>query len=231
MKNLFLALFLFSGAALSAQDVPLNPKVLYGKLNNGLTYYIQKNNLPKDRAMFYLVVNAGGIDEDDNQNGLAHFCEHMAFNGTKNLPDKALLNYMEKNGVSFGKGVNAFTSTNLTCYNLNDVPTTRESLVDSTLLILHEWACNVSYQTNEINKERGVIHEEWRTRGGASRRMSDVTNKVLFKGTKYATHNVIGTLDVIDNSDPDLLRKFYRDHYRPDRMRPGDEIFRSVVRV
>lgn len=216
MKNLLFASFFLITLGLSAQDIPLNPAVLHGKLANGLTYYIQKNQLPKDRAMFYLVVNAGAIDENDNQNGLAHFCEHMAFNGTKNLPDKALLNYMEKNGVSFGKGVNAFTSSAITCYNLNDVPTTREILIDSTLLILNEWATNVLYKTEEINKERGVIHEEWRTRGGASRRLGDVTNKVLMNGTKYASHNIIGTLDVIDNADPDLLRKFYQDFYRPD---------------
>lgn len=216
MKNLFVAILIFVSTALSAQEVPLNPEVLYGKLDNGLTYYIQKNNLPKERAMFYLVVNAGAIDEDDNQNGLAHFCEHMGFNGTKNLPGKGLLNYMEKNGVSFGKGLNAFTNTNITCYNLNDVPTTKESLIDSSLIILHEWATNVSFNTDEINKERGVIHEEWRTRGGAGRRMSDITNKVLYNGSKYAYRNVIGTLDVIDNANPDLLRKFYKDFYRPD---------------
>ncbi|MDP4114447.1 MAG: pitrilysin family protein, partial [Bacillota bacterium] len=201
---------------LSAQDVPLNPKVVYGKLENGLTYYIQKNSLPKDRAMFYLMVNAGAIDEEDNQNGLAHFCEHMGFNGTKNLPDKKLLNYMEKNGVSFGRGLNAFTTTSFTCYNLNDVPTTRESLIDSSLIILHEWAANVAFTTDEINKERGVIHEEWRTYGGASRRMSDITSKALYNNSKYAFRNVIGTLDVIDHFDPELVRQFYKDFYRPD---------------
>jgi len=216
MRKLLFSLFLFVSFCLTAQDVPLNPKVVYGKLDNGLTYYIQKNNLPKERAMFYLVVNAGAIDEDDNQNGLAHFCEHMAFNGTKNLPDKSLLNYMEKNGVSFGKGVNAFTNTSITCFNLNDIPTTKESLVDSSLMILHEWATNVAFTTDEINKERGVIHEEWRTRGGAGRRLSDITNLILFNGSKYAFRNVIGKLDVIDNCDPDLLRKFYKDFYRPD---------------
>lgn len=216
MKTFFFMLFCFASIALSAQEVPLNPKVVYGKLENGLTYYIQKNTLPKERAMFYLVVNAGAIDEDDNQNGLAHFCEHMAFNGTKNLPDKKLLNYMEKNGVSFGKGLNAFTSTHLTCFNLNDVPTTREALIDSSLLILHEWATNVTFSTDEINKERGVIHEEWRTRGGASRRMSDSTNKVLYNYSKYSYRNVIGSLDVIDHFEPDLVRKFYKDFYRPD---------------
>jgi len=216
LKTLLFAIVFLASVNLLAQEVPLDPKVMYGKLENGLTYYIQKNTLPKERAMFYLVVNAGAIDEDDNQNGLAHFCEHMGFNGTKNLPGKELLNYMEKNGVSFGKGLNAFTNTNITCFNLNDVPTAKESLIDSSLIILHEWATNVSFNTDEINKERGVIHEEWRTRGGAGRRMSDVTNKVLYNGSKYAYRNVIGTLDVIDNADPNLLRKFYKDFYRPD---------------
>ncbi len=216
MKSFAFFPLLFLSVSLSAQEIPLNSKVVHGHLENGLTYYIQKNTLPKERAMFYLVVNAGAIDEEDNQNGLAHFCEHMAFNGTKNLPGKMLLNYMEKNGVSFGRGVNAFTSTNLTCYNLNNVPTTREALIDSSLMILHEWATNVSFSTDEINKERGVIHEEWRTRGGAGRRMGDITNKVLYNNSKYAFRNVIGTLEVIDKSDPDLLRKFYKDFYRPD---------------
>lgn len=216
MKILFFFLFCLCATTLCAQDVPLNPKVVYGKLENGLTYYIQKNSLPKDRAMFYLVINAGAIDEEDNQNGLAHFCEHMSFNGTKNLPGKALLNYMEKNGVSFGRGVNAFTSTNLTCYTLNDVPTTREALIDSSLIILHEWAANVAFETDEINKERGVIHEEWRTRGGANRRMSDITNKVLYNNSKYSFRNVIGSLDVIDHFEPNLVRNFYKDFYRPD---------------
>ncbi len=216
MKLILSFLLCLAAITLSAQDVPLNPKVVYGKLENGLTYYIQKNSLPKDRAMFYLMVNAGAIDEEENQNGLAHFCEHMGFNGTKNLPDKKLLNYMEKNGVSFGRGLNAFTTTSFTCYNLNDVPTTKESLIDSSLIILHEWAANVAFSTDEINKERGVIHEEWRTRGGASRRLSDITNKVLYNNSKYSYRNVIGTLDVIDHFDPELVRQFYKDFYRPD---------------
>ena len=216
MKKLLFAALLFIPFALSAQEVPLNPEVLYGRLNNGLTYYIQKNTLPKERAMFYLVVNAGAIDEDENQNGLAHFCEHMSFNGTNNMPDKAIINYMEKNGVSFGRGINAFTSTNITCYNLNDVPTMREALIDSSLFILKEWSSNVTFSTKEINSERGVIHEEWRTYGGASRRMGDITDKVLYNNSKYAYHNVIGSLDVIDNFEPDLVRKFYKDFYRPD---------------
>jgi zinc protease len=123
---------------------------------------------------------------------------------------------MEKNGVSFGRGLNAFTNTNFTAYTLNDVPTTKEALIDSSLMILHEWASNVSFQTDEIEKERGVIHEEWRTYGGAGRRMSDITNKILYNNSKYSYRNVIGTLDVIDHFNPDLVRKFYKDFYRPD---------------
>ena len=120
MKSLFVLIFVFILTSLSAQVVPLNPDVLYGKLDNGLTYYIQKNSLPKERAMFYLAVNAGAVNENADQNGLAHFCEHMAFNGTKNFPGKGLLNYLESIGVSFGGGLNAFTNSDITCFTLND---------------------------------------------------------------------------------------------------------------
>jgi zinc protease len=216
MKSLFVLVFVFVLATLSAQVVPLNPDVLYGKLDNGLTYYIQKNSLPKERAMFYLAVNAGAVNENADQNGLAHFCEHMAFNGTKNFPGKGLLNYLESIGVSFGGGLNAYTNSDITCYTLNDIPTNRQGYIDSALIILREWAANVSYKTEEINLERGVIHEEWRTGGGASKRMSDKIDKVLLKGSKYADHNVIGEVNIIDKADPELLRSFYKDWYRPD---------------
>ena len=134
----------------------------------------------------------------------------MAFNVTKNFPGKGLLNYLQSIGVSFGGGVNAFTSSTFTAYTLNNVPTTRRGYIDSSLLILREWASNVSYTTDEINKERGVIHEEWRTYGGASSRMGKITNKVLFEGSKYSNHNVIGDIEVIDNSDPELPEAFIR---------------------
>jgi zinc protease len=216
MKSVFVLLFIFVLTTLSAQIVPLNPDVLYGKLDNGLTYYIQKNSLPKERAMFYLAVNAGAVNENSDQNGLAHFCEHMAFNGTKNFPDKGLLNYLQSIGVSFGGGLNAYTNSDITCYTLNDIPTNKQGFIDSALIILREWAGNVSYTTDEINKERGVLHEEWRTGGGAYKRMSDKIDKVLFQGSKYADHNVIGDVSIIDNANPELLRKFYKDWYRPD---------------
>ena len=166
--------------------------------------------------MFYLVVNAGAINENEDQNGLAHFCEHMAFNGTKAFPDKGILNYLQSIGVSFGGGLNAYTSSALTCYTLNNVPTVREGYIDSSLLVLREWASNVTYSDDEINKERGVIHEEWRTGGGASLRMSKITNPVLYGGSKYANHNVIGDVNVIDNFAPDFLRSYYKKWYRPD---------------
>jgi zinc protease len=216
MKTFFSLLLLFAMMSLSAQLVPLNPDVMYGKLDNGLTYYVQKNSLPKDRAMFYLVVNAGAINENEKQNGLAHFCEHMAFNGTKAFPDKGILNYLQSIGVSFGRGLNAGTSSAQTVYTLNDVPTVRQGCIDSSLLVLREWAANVTYSDSEINKERGVIHEEWRTGGGASLRMSKITNPVLYAGSKYANHNVIGEVSVIDNSAPEFLRSYYKKWYRPD---------------
>jgi zinc protease len=216
MKKVLFFLFLFSCATLTAQVVPLNPDVLYGKLDNGLTYYIYKNSLPKERAMFYLVVNAGAINENEDQNGLAHFCEHMAFNGTKAFPDKGILNYLQSIGVSFGGGLNAYTSNALTCYTLNNIPTVREGYIDSTLLILREWASNVTYSDVEINKERGVIHEEWRSGGGAGLRMSKITDLVLYDGSKYANHNVIGDVNVIDNFKPEFLRAYYKKWYRPD---------------
>lgn len=216
MKKLFTFFFLIFCASISAQLVPLNPDVLYGKLDNGLTYYIQKNSLPKERAMFYLVENAGAINENEEQNGLAHFCEHMAFNGTKAFPDKGILNYLQSIGVSFGKGLNAGTSSAQTVYTLNDIPVVREGYIDSALLVLREWASNVTYSDEEINKERGVIHEEWRTGGGAGLRMSKITDPIVYTGSKYANHNVIGEINVIDKTAPDFLRSYYKKWYRPD---------------
>jgi zinc protease len=218
MRSLFVFIFIFVLATLSAQVVPLNPDVLYGKLDNGLTYYIQKNSLPKERAMFWLAVNAGAVNENEDQNGLAHFCEHMAFNGTKNFPEKGILNYLLSIGVSFGGGLNAGTGSDQTTYTLNNVPVNRHGYIDSALIVLREWAGNVSYTTDEINKERGVIHEEWRQGGGANKRMSDKIDKTLMKGSKYADHNVIGEVTIIDKADPVLLRNFYKDWYRPDLL-------------
>lgn len=198
------------------KEVPLDPKVKKGTLDNGLTYYIRKNVKPEQRAEFYLFVNAGAVLETPEQNGLAHFCEHMAFNGTENYPDKGVLDYMETIGVKFGHNVNAFTSTDMTVYNLAQVPVQREGVIDSSLLVLHDWAGKVTFSDEEIDKERGVIHEEWRTRRTADFRMRKAINEEVYAGTKYAKHDVIGELDVIDNCDYETLRNFYRSWYRPD---------------
>lgn len=197
---------------------PLDPNIVYGKLDNGLTYYIRKNQLPPERAYMYLLVNAGAMNETSEQNGLAHFCEHMAFNGTENFPGTSLRKYLESHGMSFGGGFNAYTSQDKTVYMLNKIKTTNQNLMDSCYLIMHDWACGVNYETAEIENERGVIHEEWRVRGGASRRLRDRTNPVYYNDSRYAEHNVIGKLDVVDHCDPDLLRSFYKDWYRPDNQ-------------
>jgi len=198
------------------EKLPLDPTVRYGKLENGLTYYVKHNEEPKDRASFYIVQNVGAILENDEQNGLAHFLEHMSFNGTEHFPKKGLLNYLEGYGVSFGRNINAYTSVDETVYNLSNVPTDNENLIDSTLLILHDWSNYLTLEGEEIDSERGVIHEEWRTRRSGRMREYLETRKILYKGSKYAERDVIGSLDVIDNFDHQVIRDFYHDYYRTD---------------
>ncbi len=210
------SLALNAGVKESGEKIPLDPQVRYGVLENGMTYYIRSNDLPKDRADFYIVFNVGAILENDNQDGLAHLTEHMAFNGTKNFPKKGVLDFLERNGVAFGHNVNAFTSLDVTAYNLNDVPVTDESVVDTSLLILHDWSNYVAFEDEEIDAERKVVHEEWRTRRSADFRMMKELMPIIYKGSKYAERDVIGSLDVIDNCTYETLRSFYRDWYRPD---------------
>lgn len=204
---------------LTAQEmpkVPIDPKVRYGKLENGLTYYIRHNEKPKDRAEFFIAQNVGAILEEDDQNGLAHFLEHMAFNGTTNFPDKLIIEYFESIGVKFGSNINAYTSLDETVYNLSDVPTIRQSVVDSALLVLHDWSGCISLLGEEIDAERGVILEEWRTGAGAERRMWKESNYLKYPGSQYAKRDVIGDTAVINNFDHETIRAFYRKWYRPD---------------
>lgn len=198
------------------QPVPLDPKVKFGTLPNGMKYYIRTNKLPEQRAEFYIVHNVGAILENDNQNGLAHFTEHMAFNGTTNFPKKALLDYLEAIGCKFGENVNAFTGMDVTCYNISSVPVTRDGIIDSCLLILHDWSNYISFDADEIESERGVIREEWRTRGGAQSRLRDKLNPVIYAGSKYATRNVIGDTAIINHFKHDDIYSFYHNWYRPD---------------
>ncbi len=196
--------------------VPLDPAVIYGKLDNGLTYYIRENKKPEDRAEFYLAVNVGATSENADQNGLAHFTEHMAFNGTKNFDKKAILNYLQYIGMKFGPEINAFTSSDETNYMLQKVPTTDPKIIDTALLILYDWANNITFEDEEIDAERGVIHEEWRTGRSAMFRMMREANKTIFKDSKYATHDVIGDINILDTFDYETIRNFYLDWYRPD---------------
>jgi zinc protease len=197
-------------------QVPVDSAIRIGKLANGLTYFIRHNGEPKERASFYIIQNVGSILEEDNQNGLAHFLEHMAFNGTQNFPGKGITNTLEKHGVAFGKNINAYTAYDETIYNLSDVPVTQESLIDTCLLILHDWSDSLLLTDSEIDLERGVILEEWRTRQNAAFRMQKIIQQVMFKGSKYAERDIIGDPNVIKTFSYETLRKFYRDWYRTD---------------
>jgi zinc protease len=194
----------------------LDPDVIYGTLDNGMTYYIRENHEPKERAEMYLVNNVGALSEDEDQNGLAHFTEHMAFNGTTHFDKKAILNYLQKIGMKFGPEINAFTSTDETTYMLQKVPTTDPKIIDTALLILYDWAHNIAFEDDEIDAERGVIHEEWRTGRSAMFRMMREANKTIYKDSKYAVHDVIGDINTIDSFQHDVVRRFYHDWYRPD---------------
>lgn len=198
------------------QPIPLDTAIRYGILENGLTYYIRHNDVVPDRADFYIAQNVGAILEEDNQNGLAHFLEHMAFNGTKNFPEKGIIDYLETIGVQFGNNVNAYTSLDETVYNLKSVPTIRESIVDTALLILHDWSGFISLKSEEIDKERGVIKEEWRSRQNAQRRLWKASLPILYHNSQYAKRDVIGDTAIIANFAPDTLRAYYHKWYRPD---------------
>lgn len=206
---------LFSSAQQLA-PLPMDPQVRYGKLDNGLTYYIRYNQQPRERAEFYIAQNVGAILENDNQNGLAHFLEHMAFNGTKHYPGKKLIQYFESIGVKFGTNINAYTSLDETVYNLSDVPTTRQSVIDSALLVLHDWSGFITLDGKEIDAERGVIREEWRTGAGAERRMWKASNYLKYPGSQYSKRDVIGDTAVINNFSHKAIRDYYEKWYRPD---------------
>jgi zinc protease len=213
------ALFLISVVqAQAGLDTPLqlDPEVRYGVLDNGMTYYIRHNEEPRNRASFYIIQNVGAILEDDHQNGLAHFLEHMAFNGTKHFPGKGILNTLERHGVAFGRNINAYTSTNETVYNLSEVPVDRPGLLDTCLLVLNDWSNYLLLTEEEIDLERGVITEEWRTRRTPRFRMYRASMPYIYNGSKYSYRDVIGDIDVIKNFRYDALRDFYNNWYRTD---------------
>ena len=225
LRQLFVAaLMLMSTAVVVAQNamqlpsIPVDPDVRMGKLDNGLTYYIRHNAWPEQRAEFYIAQRVGSIQEDDNQRGLAHFLEHMAFNGSKHFKGNEMLRWCESVGVKFGTDLNAYTSIDQTVYNISNVPTTREGIVDSCLLILFDWADGLLLEQEEIEKERGVIHEEWRLRTSAQMRMLERDLPKLYPNSKYGHRMPIGLMEIIDNFERPFLQAYYEKWYRPDNQ-------------
>lgn len=219
VKKIFsLAFLLMCVLTMSAQTpLPLNPQVRHGVLPNGLSYYLLKNTEPEGRANFYIAQKVGSTLENQDQLGLAHFLEHMAFNGSKNFPGKNMLNYLQSKGIRFGADINAYTSFDETVYNINSIPTSDEALMDSVLLALHDWSCALSLEGDEIEAERGVIHEEWRSRNDANTRMFNAVLPQLFDEYQYA-QMPIGTMEVVLNFPHEALRSYYEKWYRPDQQ-------------
>ncbi len=201
--------------ASEAVKLQLNPKIETGKLENGVTYFIQENAKPENRIELRLIVNTGSIQEDESQLGLAHFVEHMAFNGTKNFEKDKLVKYLESLGMGFGPEINAYTSFDETVYQLS-IPADDPEIISNAFLILEDWAHQISFDDEEIEKERGVVVEEWRTGRGVQGRYQDILLPTLLKDSRYADRLPIGDMEVIKNCDPQELRDYYNEWYRPE---------------
>ncbi|WP_281299123.1 M16 family metallopeptidase [Flavobacterium limnophilum] len=223
MKNILtLFSFVLIACSVSAQEVnlneplPVNSKIKKGVLTNGMTYYIYKTDVVKNVASYYIIQNVGSVLEKDGQEGLAHFLEHMAFNGTKHFPGKGVLNTLQQHGAVFAKDINAYTAFDETVYNMNNIPTNVPGLIDTSLLILHDWADGLLLTDAEIDAERGVIKEEWRTRQSGYMRLFKNSLPTMFNNSKYADRMPIGLMSVIDSFKYKTLRDFYHDWYRTD---------------
>ncbi len=214
----FLATCVFPGVAQEQSDsqLPLDPEVRIGRLDNGMTYYIKHAESPAQRADFFIAHNVGALQEEDNQNGLAHFLEHLAFNGTKNFPKSSLLDYLSRIGLRLGPNVNAYTSRDRTVYNVSSVPLIREGIVDTVLMIMHDWSGSIACEPEEVEAERGVIREEWRRGDSARDRLARKTAVYEYAGSKHAKRTVLGDWDVINNFERQTLVDFYHKWYRPD---------------
>lgn len=216
---LFVAtLCLMSTVKAQMMPMPVDKDVRIGKLPNGLIYYIRHNETPKGQADFYIAQKVGSILEEDNQRGLAHFLEHMCFNGTENFPGNDVVSWLESIGVKFGQNLNAYTSVDETVYNISNVPTARIGVQDSCLLILHDWADGLLLDPKEIDKERGVIHEEWRRTNVGQMRILEKLLPVIYPNNRYGYRLPIGTMEVVDNFPPQAIRDYYETWYRPDQQ-------------
>jgi zinc protease len=216
LSLLVIMMFGINSFAQMAMPLPMDPNVRYGKLDNGLTYYIRHNEKPENRADFYIAQKVGSVLEEESQRGLAHFLEHMAFNGTTNLPGMTLRNYLQSRGVKFGENLNAYTAIDETVYMVTNVQTDLPGLVDTCLLILHDWSSFIALEEAEIDSERGVILEEERTTGGASRRVWEQLLPKMYPGSPYGERLPIGTKEVIANFSYQEIRDYYNKWYRPD---------------
>ncbi|MFV0539775.1 MAG: M16 family metallopeptidase [Aestuariibaculum sp.] len=224
MRNIFIFIVTFTTIVAPkgfAQEINLNTPLptdatyKKGVLPNGLTYYIKSTDVVKDAASYYIMQNVGSILENDDQKGLAHFLEHMAFNGTEHFPGKGILNTLQKHGAVFGKDINAYTAFDETVYNLSNIPT-KDGLIDTCLTVLLDWSNYLLLTDEEIDAERGVIKEEWRTRQNGYMRLYEVSMPIMFNHSKYADRMPIGTMDVVENFKYKALRDFYHDWYRTD---------------
>lgn len=222
LKHVLLAALTLVCGLASAQmqmpAIPMDTAVRMGKLPNGLTYYIRYNNWPEHRANFYIAQKVGSIQEEESQRGLAHFLEHMAFNGSDHFQGNDLIEWCRAHGIEFGGDLNAYTSIDQTVYNINNVPTQNQGVLDSCLLILRDWSTGLTLDPKEIDKERGVIHEEWRMRTSASSRMLERNLPALYPGSKYGLRYPIGLMSVIDNFKPKELVDYYHKWYHPDHQ-------------
>jgi zinc protease len=222
IRNAIIAMMLLvcgmAHAQLTSMTIPADTAFRVGKLANGLTYYIRYNNWPEHRANFYIAQKVGSLEEEESQRGLAHFLEHMAFNGSEHFKGNDLIEWCRSKGIEFGGDLNAYTAIDQTVYNINNVPTTSQSTIDSCLLILRDWSCGLLLEQDEIDKERGVIHEEWRLRSSAMSRMLERNLEKLYPGSKYGRRFPIGLMEVIDNFKRKELVDYYHKWYHPDHQ-------------
>ncbi|MDN3665782.1 M16 family metallopeptidase [Algibacter miyuki] len=220
MKRVFILFILFACKSIAqrvtySDYLPVDTSIKKGNLTNGITYYIKNTDVVKDAVSYYIIQNVGSILENDNQQGLAHFLEHMAFNGTESFPGKGILNTLQKHRAVFGKDINAYTSFDETVYNLNNIPT-KDGLIDTCLTVLKDWSNYLLLTDEEIDSERGVIKEEWRTRQNGSMRLFETSLPITFNHSKYASRMPIGLMSVVESFDYKSLRDFYHDWYRTD---------------
>ncbi|MBA4073175.1 MAG: peptidase M16, partial [Gemmatimonas sp.] len=224
LRWIALGVLLLAGAAGAQQaapslndSLPIDPAIVRGTLPNGLRYFVRRNEKPQKRAELRLVVRAGSILEDEDQRGLAHYVEHMAFNGTRRFPKQAIVSFLERSGMRFGADLNAYTGFDETVYMLQ-IPTDTAALLTTAFDVLQDWASAIAFDSAEFAQERGVVIEEWRTGRGAGQRISERQFAVQFKGSRYADRFPIGTRESLDTATLAATRRFYTDWYRPELM-------------